>query len=64
MNKENITNAEYSYCVISGEKNMIKVVADEIVYWVPNECPENKDYQAIQEWIADGGTVIDNGGSE
>jgi hypothetical protein len=43
---------------------MIKVVADEIVYWVPNECPENKDYQAIQEWIADGGTVIDNGGSE
>ena len=24
----------------------------------------NKDYQAIQEWIADGGTVIDNGGGE
>ena len=24
----------------------------------------NKDYQAIQEWIADGGTVIDNGGTE
>ena len=24
----------------------------------------NTDYQAIQEWIADGGTVIDNGGSE
>jgi hypothetical protein len=24
----------------------------------------NKDYQAIQEWIADGGTVIDNGGQE
>jgi len=21
----------------------------------------NTDYQAIQEWIADGGTVIDNG---
>ena len=21
---------------------------------------ENTDYQAIQEWIADGGTVIDN----
>ena len=26
--------------------------------------PANKDYQAIQEWIADGGTVIDNGGGE
>ena len=24
----------------------------------------NKDYQTIQEWIADGGTVIDNGGGE
>jgi len=24
----------------------------------------NTDYQAIQEWIADGGTVIDNGGGE
>ncbi len=24
----------------------------------------NTDYQAIQEWIADGGTVIDNGGSD
>ena len=24
----------------------------------------NTDYQAIQKWIADGGTVIDNGGSE
>jgi len=25
---------------------------------------DNTDYQAIQEWIADGGTVIDNGGGE
>ena len=24
----------------------------------------NTDYQAIQEWIAEGNTVIDNGGSE
>ena len=24
----------------------------------------NRDYQTIQTWIADGGTVIDNGGSE
>ena len=24
----------------------------------------NTDYQAIQEWIADGGTVIDNGGGQ
>jgi hypothetical protein len=24
----------------------------------------NADYQAIQEWIAEGNTVIDNGGNE
>ena len=24
----------------------------------------NTDYQAIQEWIAEGGQVIDNGGGE
>jgi uncharacterized pyridoxamine 5'-phosphate oxidase family protein len=24
----------------------------------------NTDYQAIQEWIAEGGVVIDNGGNE
>ena len=26
--------------------------------------PENTDYQAIQEWIAEGNTVIDNPPSE
>jgi hypothetical protein len=26
--------------------------------------PANRHYQAIQQWIADGGTVIDNGGGE
>ena len=25
--------------------------------------PANTDYQAIQKWIADGNTVIDNGGN-
>jgi len=25
--------------------------------------PDNSDYQAIQEWIAEGNTVIDNGGN-
>jgi hypothetical protein len=31
-----------------------------IVWSVPLD-PANTDYQAIQEWIAEGGTVIDNG---
>jgi hypothetical protein len=32
-------------------------------FYVPLDT-SNTDYQAIQEWIADGGTVIDNGGGE
>ena len=33
---------------------------DGTILWVPND-EANTDYQAIQKWIADGGTVIDNG---
>ena len=34
-----------------------------VIDFVPlNEA--NTDYQEIQQWIADGGTVIDNGGGE
>ena len=33
------------------------------VYSVPLD-EANTDYQEIQQWIADGGTVIDNGGGE
>jgi len=36
---------------------------DGTILWVPND-EANTDYQAIQQWIADGGTVIDNGGGE
>ena len=63
MNKENIISAEYIYD-IHGHKGMIKVTTNDNEYWVPNKCLENRDYQTIQEWIADGGTVIDNGGGE
>ena len=63
MNINNITSAEYVYD-IHGYKGTIKVVTNDNEYWVPNNAPENKDYQAIQEWIAEGNTVIDNGGGE
>ena len=36
---------------------------NNIVSFVPLD-EANTDYQAIQEWIANGGTVIDNGGGE
>ena len=35
---------------------------DEVTFVPLNEA--NSDYQTIQEWIADGGVVIDNGGGE
>ena len=38
-------------------------MTDNTVLFVPLD-EANTDYQAIQEWIADGGTVIDNGGGE
>ena len=33
--------------------------SDGIIYSVPKDTA-NTDYQEIQQWIADGGTVIDN----
>ena len=38
-------------------------LTDGKVWSVPLD-EANTDYQAIQQWIADGGTVIDNGGGE
>jgi len=37
-------------------------IAEEnnIILYIPLD-QTNRDYQAIQQWIADGGTVIDNG---
>jgi len=58
-----ITQVEIIYCNIKNIKNMYKMTRDGIIYFVPLD-EANTDYQAIQEWIADGGTVIDNGGGE
>jgi hypothetical protein len=39
------------------------IYSNDVVSFVPLD-EANTDYQAIQEWISDGGTVIDNGGGE
>ena len=39
------------------------VVENGKTSYVPLD-PANTDYQAIQEWIQEGNTVIDNGGNE
>ena len=61
----NITNVRYQpNCSITGEAStsyIATIDGQEMI--VPND-PANRHYQAIQTWIADGGTVIDNGGGE
>jgi len=39
-----------------------EVIENGKTLYVPLD-PANTDYQAIQEWIAEGNTVIDNGGN-
>jgi hypothetical protein len=50
----NINNEFCSYQVTYVNSNRVKSVPLDTA---------NTDYQAIQEWIAEGNTVIDNGGN-
>jgi hypothetical protein len=54
VEKQYIKNEFVSYRMILSNGKEFSVPLDE----------ENSDYQAIQEWIAEGNTVIDNGGGE
>jgi len=54
----NITSVEKNYG-FDGQHNGYKMTKDNVIWFVPLD-EANTDYQAIQEWIADGGTVIDN----
>lgn len=59
-----INTVEKNYNLLNTSLFNFKVTnQDGTILWVPND-KANKDYQAIQTWIADGGTVIDNGGGE
>ena len=52
---KNYFNGEFvSYQITYENSNIVKSVPLD---------PANTDYQAIQEWIAEGGVVIDNGGN-
>ena len=59
-----ITNVTKQYDELNNnEFQGYVMVKNGITSFVPNN-EANTDYQAIQQWIADGGTVIDNGGGE
>ena len=60
MIKETINTVEFIYA--HTEKDCYKVTqTDGTVSSVPFDTA-NSDYQAVQEWIAAGNTVTDNGG--
>jgi hypothetical protein len=61
---DKINTVEKIYSTTNTSSYNFKVIKqDGTIMIVPND-EANTDYQAIQEWIADGGTVIDNGGGE
>ena len=47
-----------------GEHRSYKMTLSNGKVWSVPLDPANSDYQAIQEWIQEGNTVIDNGGNE
>ena len=61
INKENISTVTKNY--FNNTEFDYEVVHNSITTFVPHD-EANTDFLTIQEWIADGGTVIDNGGSE
>ena len=67
INKENINTVTAIYDVTSSSNNFntykVTFTNSDIFTFVPLD-EANTDYQAILTWIADGGTVIDNGGGE
>ncbi len=63
IDKEKIVSVEKNYNVYGNFVSYKTVNDTDKICFVPLD-EANTDYQAIQEWIADGGTVIDNGGGE
>ena len=60
----NFISAKYLYDMEGVNKTHIKLeLGNNKFKHIPID-PANSDYQAIQEWIAEGGVVIDNGGGE
>jgi len=57
INKDNITSVTICYDLNNNQTNY-SVVTSNGNYAVPLD-PANTDYQAIQEWIAAGNSVVD-----
>ena len=60
IDKREINTVEKTYSFITKEFVNYKVTTNKNVVWFVPLNSENTDYQRLQEWIADGGTVVDN----
>ena len=52
----NITNAKYINDEATNVADTIKATIDGQIVYVPLD-PDNRHYQAIQEWVAEGNTI-------
>jgi hypothetical protein len=55
----NITQVQYEKSQLNNPNNdntSIKLVADGVIHSVPLD-PDNRHYQAIQEWVAEGNII-------
>lgn len=58
MDKDNI-QAVKKHVMLSGEQANLEVtLTDNTKLFVPH-ATDNTDYEAIQEWVADGNTIAD-----
>ena len=54
----NITSAQYINDEEGNQSYMLKCVIDGAITFVPMST-DNRHYQAIQEWVAEGNTIAD-----
>ena len=54
----NVTSAQYTLDIDGATNASIQAVIDGITISVPLD-PDNRHYQAIQEWVAEGNTIAE-----
>ena len=58
MDNINITSAQYTQDTETNQNVSIKATIDGTEMFVPID-PDNRHYQAIQEWVAEGNTIAE-----
>ena len=59
-----INTVEKIYVTDNSSSFNYKVVLQDGTEWTVPHNPNNRHYQEILEWVAEGNTITDNGGGE